>query len=78
MAEVLELDLGSFTLGEMVDFEEHSDQPFADIFQAESAPTISGKSLASLVWVIKRKTDPDFTIAQAFAMKLDDFEIKRT
>lgn len=75
--EVIEFHLPDVTLGEMVEFEEHADQPFGELFGAANPPVISGRSLAALVWILKRRDNPAFTLENAHALKVGEFELKR-
>ena len=56
------MDFEDITLGEIAEIEDYAQLPFSDIGE-ERLGVI--KLRIALAWVIKRRTNPDFTIAQA-------------
>lgn len=58
----LTFDLDKVTLGDIVDIEEVCGIPWDDIVEMDSPPT---KVLLAMVWVAKRRDDPDFTLDDA-------------
>jgi hypothetical protein len=56
------MDFEDITLGEIAEIEDYAQLPFSDIGE-ERLGVI--KLRIALAWVIKRRTNPDFTIAEA-------------
>lgn len=56
------MDIDTLTLGDIEDIENYAGLSFSDI--GEDKPGVS-KLRTALVWVLKRKTDPSFTIDDA-------------
>jgi hypothetical protein len=64
------MDFEDITLGEIAEIEDYAQLPFADIGD-ERLGVI--KLRIALAWVIKRRTNPDFTIAEAEKLTPADF-----
>ena len=58
----LTFDLNKVTLGDIVDIEEVCGVAWDDILDMDGLPT---KVLLAMVWVAKRRDDPDFTLDDA-------------
>lgn len=58
----LTFDLNKVTLGDIVDIEEVCGLPWDDILDMDGLPT---KVLLAMVWVAKRRDNPDFTLDDA-------------
>jgi hypothetical protein len=66
----LRVDQSDFTLGELTQVEELLGCQLSEAFNA-SQP----KAIAALVCVAMRRTDPTFTLDQALALKMKDFDL---
>lgn len=66
----MQIDIDDLTIGELVLFEEVAEQTIAEIGEAPSA-----KAIRALVLIELRRTDPDATVEQVDALKLDDIDI---
>jgi hypothetical protein len=64
------MDFEDITLGEIAEIEDYAKLPFSDIAE-ERIGVI--KLRIALAWVIKRRTNPDFTIAEAEKLTPNDF-----
>jgi len=64
------MDFEDITLGEIAEIEDYAQMPFANI--AEDGIGVIKLRIA-LAWVIKRRTNPDFTIADAQKLTPSDF-----
>jgi hypothetical protein len=56
------MDFEDITLGEIAEIEDYAKMPFSEIAE-EKLGVI--KLRIALAWVMKRRTNPDFTIAEA-------------
>lgn len=65
--EPISINLDDLELGEVEEFEEAMGQPFGEV-NIESA-----KAMVHLVWIVKKRDDPKFTIAKARKLKLSQF-----
>jgi hypothetical protein len=63
------MDIDTLTLGDIEDIENYAGLSFSDI--GEDKPGVS-KLRTALVWVLKRKSNPDFTIEDARNMTPDE------
>jgi hypothetical protein len=63
------MDIDTLTLGDIEDIENYAGLSFSDI--GEDKPGVS-KLRTALVWVLKRKSNPDFTIDDARNMTPDE------
>jgi len=64
------MDFEDITLGEIAEIEDYAKMPFSDIAE-EKIGVI--KLRIALAWVMKRRTNPDFTIAEAEKLTPNDF-----
>ena len=64
------MDFEDITLGEIAEIEDYAKMPFSEIAE-EKIGVI--KLRIALAWVIKRRTNPDFTIAEAEKLTPNDF-----
>lgn len=64
------MDFEDITLGEIAEIEDYAKLPFSDIAE-EGIGVI--KLRIALAWIMKRRIDPSFTIADAEKMKAKDF-----
>jgi hypothetical protein len=64
------MDFEDITLGEIAEIEDYAQLPFADIAK-EGIGII--KLRIALGWIIKRRTNPDFTIEDAQKLTPADF-----
>jgi hypothetical protein len=64
------MDFEDITLGEIAEIEDYAQLPFSDIGE-ERIGVI--KLRIALAWIIKRRTNPDFTIAEAEKLTPNDF-----
>jgi hypothetical protein len=64
------MDFEDITLGEIAEIEDYAKMPFSEIAE-EKLGVI--KLRIALAWVMKRRTNPDFTIAEAEKLTPNDF-----
>jgi hypothetical protein len=64
------MDFEDITLGEIAEIEDYAQLPFSDIGD-EKIGVI--KLRIALAWIMKRRTNPDFTIAEAEKLTPNDF-----
>ena len=64
------MDFEDITLGEIAEIEDYAQLPFASIGDDRIGVI---KLRIALAWVIKRRTNPDFTIAEAEKLTPGDF-----
>jgi hypothetical protein len=64
------MDFEDITLGEIAEIENYAKMPFSEIAE-EKLGVI--KLRIALAWVMKRRTNPDFTIAEAEKLTPNDF-----
>lgn len=70
--ENLVVDFDDLELGELEDFEEATGLDFTQMKPGKALPV---KALTALVWIVKRRTEPDFTIEDARKMKLSTVDL---
>lgn len=74
MSETLNIDLTELTLGDMEEVESIIEAPWSEVFTTDGR--VSGtRAFIALAYVFKRKTEPDFTLEDARAIKLDDLNL---
>ena len=62
----LELDVDSLTLGEIEQLEEIANRAIGEIFDIVSGvQPMRASVLTAIVWLVKRRQDPSFTVEQA-------------
>lgn len=66
----LQIDIDSLTLGDIEDVEDAVGKPIAEVFDHMSA-----KAITALVWVVRRREDPAFTLDNARALRMGDVEV---
>lgn len=66
----LELDPDSLTIGEVEDIESVSGRPITQMLKAFENQEFSAKELLALVWIIQRRTNPEFTLDDARKTKM--------
>lgn len=64
------MDFEDITLGEIAEIEDYAKLPFSEIGDDRIGVI---KLRIALAWVMKRRTDPDFTIAEAETLTPKDF-----
>lgn len=64
-------DLDKITVGDIVDIEETCGMPWDDIVDMDTPPT---KVLLAMLWVVKRRDNPDFTLDDARNTPLADIQ----
>jgi len=64
------MDFEDITLGEIAEIEDYAQLPFSDI--AEDRIGVIKLRIA-LAWIMKRRVNPDFTIAEAEKLTPGDF-----
>lgn len=74
MSEVIKFDADDLTLGEVCDIEDVAGEDAVGRF---AQGDVSPKALAALVWIIRRRSEPEFTFADAKALRVADilFEV---
>lgn len=75
--ESLRVDPDELTIGDLEDFEEAAGVAFEDAFVAGPDGNVkpSLKAIKAIVWVVKRQSDPGFTLDDARNVKLVELEI---
>jgi hypothetical protein len=64
------MDFEDITLGEIAEIEDYAQLPFSDIGEDRIGVI---KLRIAFAWIIKRRTNPDFTIADAEKLTPGDF-----
>lgn len=80
MPETLVLDTAKLTMGDIEDIEEYAGKPIGEILASDAIGNVkvSGRSLTAIVWVLKRKENPAFTIDDARNTELGSFDLSTT
>lgn len=65
------IDPSSLTYGEMEDWEEASGQTISDL----ASNNLTARGMRALVWIIKRRTDPNFSLEDARNLKMADTDV---
>jgi hypothetical protein len=65
----LNIDPNEFTLGELEEFEELTGLGIESL-----GPAMPTKALTALVYLVERRTDPEFTMEAARKLKVGDIE----
>lgn len=63
------IDLDSFTLAEVEEFEEH-----AGVTLAELSAGVPSKAISVLVWLTNRRNDPNYTLDKARTTRMSEIE----
>lgn len=69
--EVIEIDIDDFEIGEIEDFEALSGVSFDEVLAGKK----STQMLKFLVWIVKRRTNPNFTLEDARKIKMGEFNM---
>ena len=68
----LELDVNRFTLAELEDLEEATGLTFTKLGEVLAAGDYSIKLLRAVVWILRRRAEPDYTLEHARSLSLSD------
>lgn len=72
--ETVSIDFDDLTLGEADDFEQASGMSAQEaVALAAKKKPLPVKALIALVWIIKRRDDPKFTLEDARSIKVAEF-----
>lgn len=72
----LELDVNRFTLAELEDLEEATGMSFVQLGERLQSGDYPIKLLRALVWILRRRSDPAFTLEDARALHLGDISFQ--
>ena len=64
-------DLDKVTVGDIVDIEETVGMPWDDIVDMDTPPT---KVVLAMLWVVRRRQDPSFTLDDARQLPLSEVQ----
>ncbi|HKE67385.1 MAG TPA: hypothetical protein VKB59_22490 [Micromonosporaceae bacterium] len=67
----LKVDLQDLTLGELDEIDEVLDRPLAELMGGKG----QFRAMAAAAWIVKRRTDPAFTLEDARALRMGDMEL---
>lgn len=67
----IRVDPQALTLGEYAELEETLDQPLEEMLTGRG----KWRAVAGMVWILQRRTDPDFTLEDALALPFSAFEL---
>jgi hypothetical protein len=70
----MQFDPNSLTLGEMETIEEITGRPIGLLLASLGAGELSSKAMVAFIVVTQRRTNPDFTVDEAKALKLSDLQ----
>lgn len=73
----LAIDPAKLTLGDLEDFEEATGTGLLAVFESLNSDGLSSlkmKDLTTLIWIVRRSDDPDFTLAQARRMSFGELQ----
>lgn len=73
--EGLVVDFDEMELGELEDFEEVSELEMQAVL--DGTQTLTVKAITALVWIHKRRSDPDFTLEDARKTKLSTVDFTK-
>ena len=65
------IDVNELTIGDIEELETLVGKPFGEIF---ADGNLSAKAMAAIVYVVKRRDEPGFTLDDARTMKLGEIE----
>ena len=76
----LELDVNRFTLAELEDLEEATGLTFTRLGEVLASGDYSIKLLRAVVWILRRRVDPSYSLEDARALSLSDivFDVEPT
>jgi hypothetical protein len=76
----LRFSVNDITVGDMEDIEEITGESFEDVIEKLSAGgdklRVPLKVIKAIVFVVKRQSDPDFTLDQARRVKFSELELE--
>lgn len=80
-AKPLRFSINDITVGDMEDIEEITGEPFEDVIDKltggeEGKLRVPLKVIKAIVFVVKRQSDPDFTLDQARRVKFSELELE--
>ncbi len=67
------IDLNSFTLDELDEVEQLGELSLSEVF----AGRVTSKMLRALVFIVRRRDDPNFTLADAGKVRMPEVQIER-
>jgi hypothetical protein len=67
----VEVDFADLTLGELDELDQTFDQPLEEMMGGKG----KFKAMAAAAWLIRRRTDPDYTLADALTLKMNQLEL---
>jgi hypothetical protein len=74
--DAISVDLGALTLGDIEDVEEAAGLSFSAIVEQLGGERLPpARVLTALVWVFRRKENPDYTLDEARHLKLSEVRI---
>ena len=65
--DVISFDIADLTIDEIEMIEDATNTAFDELFKARAK---KAGALRAIAWVVKRRDNPDFTLAQAGALKM--------
>jgi len=68
----VDFDPGKISVGDMEDIEDVAGVPFQDCFDEDGNP-INAKVIKAVIWILRRKGDPSFTLEQARNVEMQWF-----
>jgi hypothetical protein len=73
----LVIDPKDLTIGDLEDFEELTGKSFNEAFAAvkKDGSGVNLKDLKAIIFIVRRKTDPAFTIEDARNVKISEFRV---
>jgi len=69
-------DINALSLEDAEDLEEYTGIPVMKLSAALEAGAVPTKVLTAMVWILKRREDPSFTLAAARALRFNDLEVE--
>jgi len=72
MTETIRFDIDELTLGEMADIEDYTGHRLGEMFPQNGSVKLSGKELIAIVWIVKRRENPAFTLDDAKKLKFGE------
>ena len=70
----IELDVDFFTVGEVEDLEEATGYSLQGLARVLGSGDLPMKVLKALVWVVRRRSEPEFTLDDVRALRLSEIE----
>lgn len=72
----VEFDINDLSLGDAEDLEEYTGLSVMELDGALRAGKVSTRVVTGIIWIMKRREDPSFTLAQARAIKFAELEVE--